>query len=351
MTYVIGDPSTFTWGANYPGTPMPPEDELRSQRNGRFILILRYIILGAYILYAARRNSLPYSALGIYFRHFFPLTLIGVVAGLLFLSLRKLATSVWPTLVWNNPTHPITKGPVSIWVVIILIGGFAEELWRAFCLIGLQNDGLQTGFVVLLTSAVFAASQVGGKPTRISGNPIEVFSTAAIGMGLAILFLRFDSFLLVGSANITYYLATLYFVRTRTTHTVETNHRARIRETFAPLARDKSVRDDRATRTAGQTRYGRKCPICNKPVELQLINYSTPFRCQNCDAMLCISSFYAWLTHGSSITLTALILWRLLHMEFLLAAIGGLILGIPLRGAVRFLIKPFVPLEASDVVR
>jgi Type II CAAX prenyl endopeptidase Rce1-like len=194
---------------------MPPEDELRSQRNGRLILILRYIILGAYILYAARRNSLPYSALGIYFRHFFPLTLIGVVAGLLFLSLRRLATTVWPALAWNNSTSPITRGPVSIWVVIILIGGNVEELWRAFCLVRLQNEGLQTAFVILLTSGVFAASQLGGKPSRISGKLVEVYSTVAIGIGLAILFLRFNSFLLVASANITYYLAALYFTRTR----------------------------------------------------------------------------------------------------------------------------------------
>jgi len=63
-------------------------------------------------------------------------------------------------------------------------------------------------------------------------------------------------------------------------------------------------------------RYGRNCPICGKPVELRLITYGAPFRCQDCDAMLDISSFYAWLTHALATTVAFVVLWKVFILIF-----------------------------------
>lgn len=104
-------------------------------------------------------------------------------------------------------------------------------------------------------------------------------------------------------------------------------------------------------RESGQgVRYGRNCPICGKPVELRLITYDAPFRCQSCNAMLDISSFYALLTHSLSAPLAFIFLWKVIHLEFWFAAFGGLLLILPLRSSVRSITKPMVPLEPSDVV-
>jgi hypothetical protein len=99
-----------------------------------------------------------------------------------------------------------------------------------------------------------------------------------------------------------------------------------------------------------KVRYGRNCPICCEPVELRLITYGTPFRCQNCDAMLDISSFYAWLTHALSTALAFVILWKAFHIDFWFAAFGSLLFSFPLRAFVRSVTKPAIPLEPSDVV-
>jgi endogenous inhibitor of DNA gyrase (YacG/DUF329 family) len=99
-----------------------------------------------------------------------------------------------------------------------------------------------------------------------------------------------------------------------------------------------------------KVRYGRNCPICGKPVELRLITYGVPFRCQNCNAMLDISSFYAWLTHALASTLGLIVLWKVFHLEFWFAAIGALVLNLPLKAWLRAITKPIVPLEPSDVV-
>ncbi|MFY9805515.1 MAG: hypothetical protein WA211_13800 [Candidatus Acidiferrales bacterium] len=103
-------------------------------------------------------------------------------------------------------------------------------------------------------------------------------------------------------------------------------------------------------RTEQAVRHGRNCPICAKPVELKLITYNAPFRCQSCGAMLDISSFYAWLTHALSTTLAFLLLWQVVHFDFWFAAIGSLILNFPLKALIRPLTKPIIPLEPSDVV-
>ncbi len=99
-----------------------------------------------------------------------------------------------------------------------------------------------------------------------------------------------------------------------------------------------------------EVRYGRGCPICGKPVELRLINYAAPFRCQNCDAMLDIASFYTWLTHALSTTVALVVLWKVFHWGFWFAAVGAVVLSVPMDGLIRGMTKSVVPLEPSDVV-
>lgn len=66
--------------------------------------------------------------------------------------------------------------------------------------------------------------------------------------------------------------------------------------------------------------------------------------------MLDISSFYAWLTHASASTLALIVLWKAIQFEFWIAVIGALVLNVPLKGFIRRITKPIVPLEPSDVV-
>jgi endogenous inhibitor of DNA gyrase (YacG/DUF329 family) len=103
-------------------------------------------------------------------------------------------------------------------------------------------------------------------------------------------------------------------------------------------------------RPAQKIRYGRNCPICGKAVELRLIAYGVPFRCQSCKAMLDISSLYTWLTHALASTLGFIVLWWLFHFGFWFAAVGALVLNLPLKAFIRAMTRPLVPLEPSDQV-
>jgi Type II CAAX prenyl endopeptidase Rce1-like len=136
-----------------------------------------------------------------------------VASGLLLVALRNLASFQWPGLRWRNPTHPTLTGPTSIWLCIIVVGGFAEEFWRAFCLVGFRHEDATRITAILITSVVFALSQLAGRPGRISGNTQELFFTAIVGACLAQLLFVFHSLLIVVSANITYSASCFYKLR------------------------------------------------------------------------------------------------------------------------------------------
>jgi hypothetical protein len=66
--------------------------------------------------------------------------------------------------------------------------------------------------------------------------------------------------------------------------------------------------------------------------------------------MLDVPSFYSWLTHALSTMLIFLVLWKAFHLDFWFAAVGALVLNLPVKELVRAITKSIVPLEPSDVV-
>jgi hypothetical protein len=69
---------------------------------------------------------------------------------------------------FENPDHSATRGPIVVWTIIILLGACSKELWRALALYLLRHDGMTTVNAILLTAAVFALSELGGRPSLIS---------------------------------------------------------------------------------------------------------------------------------------------------------------------------------------
>ena len=185
---------------------MPRELELRVQRNGRVLWILRYAILISYVLYGLHGNTIhkgtPIQSL-----------FLGIIAGVALIQVRYLAIKVWPGLDFQNAAHPMTTGPTGVWAVIIVLGGCAEELWRAFCLGALHRTGSSVGFAILCTSVVFAISELAGRPSRISSQPEEIYFTTLVGACMAGLFVTFHSLTMIICANIVYHGLAFYRLR------------------------------------------------------------------------------------------------------------------------------------------
>lgn len=192
---------------------MPADKQRSVERSGRLLWILRYLLLDAYIFYALQKTVARYPSVGFILNHSILSLLSGATLGILFTLIRIYGASWRPGLRLANAWQPEASGPISIWLTIILVGGFSEELWRAFCIVAIQNDGKNPQFAVLLTSAVFAISQLSGRPSRITSNRDEIFFTALIGVALGTLFLATGSLVSVVTANIVYQVSLLYVLR------------------------------------------------------------------------------------------------------------------------------------------
>jgi hypothetical protein len=86
LAYFLGDPAVFKWGLAHGAEPMPVALDLRAQRIGRLLWILRYAILSAYVLYglrliAVQKNRAPIQA-----------AIVGIIVGL-----RSFRYDSWPS--------------------------------------------------------------------------------------------------------------------------------------------------------------------------------------------------------------------------------------------------------------
>jgi Type II CAAX prenyl endopeptidase Rce1-like len=206
LAYLFGDPAAFRWGLEHGSEAMPPAVELRTQRNGRVYWILRYLVLSAYLLYGLR--AIPIHTVT-------PIrsAIVGIILGLALVQVRLLAIRLWPDLSFANAAHPALLGPIGVWAAIIVLGGFSEELWRAFCLVSLHRDGSNMEAAILGTSVVFALSELAGRPSRISSQREEVAFTVLVGVCLAELFLTFHSVTMIICANVAYNGLSFYRLR------------------------------------------------------------------------------------------------------------------------------------------
>jgi Type II CAAX prenyl endopeptidase Rce1-like len=185
---------------------MPPSLERRTQRTGRLLWILRYVVLLAYVMYGLRAVTIQKGAP-------FRSAIVGLVVGAALVQVRLLLITVWPNLGFANAAHPALLGPVGVWSAIIVLGGISEELWRAFCLVSLRQGGSNIEAEILATSGAFALAELCGRPSRISSQREEIAFTFMVGVFLAALFLTFHSLSMIICANIAYSGLSFYRLR------------------------------------------------------------------------------------------------------------------------------------------
>jgi hypothetical protein len=214
LAYLLLDPTLGSWAQEHRyDEPMPPAEEHRTQRTGRYLWILRYAILWVYIFYASHKSLTSYLAPSLTLAVARPV-LEGLTIGVLLVAMRSSCKIWWPDLDFEFDRHPENTGPSFEWILIIVFGAFAEEEWRVFCLVGIQRDS-SLQLAVILTSVVFALSQLAGRPSRLSIRSAELFFTIVVGLFLAGLFLVSHSLPALIAANMMYHLCGLYMTRKR----------------------------------------------------------------------------------------------------------------------------------------
>lgn len=209
LVYLLGDPAAYAWGLNHGSEPMPASIALRTERNGRLIWIVRYLILISYVVYGMQglvvRSGTPIRS-----------ALLGITVGIALILLRYFVVPRWLEVPFENPDHPATRGPIAIWTIIILLGGCSEELWRAFALYLLRHDGMSAVNAILLTAAVFALSELGGRPSLISSRRDELYFTVFVGICFGEMLIKSRSLSMIACANVVYHGLAFYLIRSKT---------------------------------------------------------------------------------------------------------------------------------------
>jgi membrane protease YdiL (CAAX protease family) len=270
----------------------------RILRNHRYLLPVNGAILCTFIYVLMRRYSLPARVLGLHL-HGLPIWLgLGVGIGVAYLTLthpwamRRVAGTSY-----EGPEY-LARGSAGLWVLINLVACFAEELWRAFCLVSLARLNHRAVFAVAITSLAFALAHYGGQ--RSSSFEIgNLLGYATSGVLFAVVFLWSGSIVATYTGHLLTNLVVLYRVR-RAKRTEE--REGEVADGFA-ISKEPSSEgsptgnfsrpawrlDDGAEGNGGQ-RVGRPwtlpCPACRREIARADVRSKGSFPCPYCGTPL-----------------------------------------------------------------
>lgn len=185
---------------------MPPEVLERSEAVGRYLSFLVDALIVGLILALSRKTSLGAAAIGLHLRDWKSNAAVGIFAGVLLVITQRILLNSIPV----NPEHPFTckvrRGPIPLWMLILLAGAFSEELWIAFCLVTLKSAWHSSALSVLLACMVFAAAHYS---YRFWG----ALAVALKGVISALLFLHYGSLFVTFFFHFIGNLGSLYWNR------------------------------------------------------------------------------------------------------------------------------------------
>lgn len=190
VALLVPEPNWLVWWWRTGGSPMPPELMERSKRNEGNLLLIKFILLILASYFFARVVLISFSSLG--FRKVQPngLLLVGVLAGALLVGWVSAMRSAAAKIVkHSNHLQEFLLRESTLRVLLInVLGGFAEEFWRALALTTLDKAGVSIGYEIFFTSVFFGVGHV--TSYRSLGYVIGKLLAPTIGgIFLAILFL------------------------------------------------------------------------------------------------------------------------------------------------------------------
>ena len=146
------------------------------------MFFLRYTFVICFIAGLMFWQSVPAARVGLRLHEWQSNVAIGIIAGVVRIAVLSVLYILIPGLK-QDPTEEFRrKGSTAAWILILLVGAFAEELWIAFCLNTLRETGHSIGLSIILTAIVFGAAHW---QYRLGG----ALATAMLGAISGLLFL------------------------------------------------------------------------------------------------------------------------------------------------------------------
>lgn len=202
------EPVAAAWGFRHGrrgihAPPLPAELRERSERNYRRLLLLKYAALCGCTYFFVHRYSVPTPSLGLRTQHWLIFADLGTATALacsgcvrlLGLAARSLAQGAMRQPAERQPVagprgpDATQQGSAVLWIFGDVLGCFAQEYWRAFCLVSFEAVYRGAALPLVLTSVAFALAHFRGREPA-SYEVGRLASQATFGMVFAVLFFR-----------------------------------------------------------------------------------------------------------------------------------------------------------------
>jgi hypothetical protein len=158
----------FRWGVRRGLAPMPPDVEEHAKSVDREVLLIMHGALLAAVVYLLRGSSISTDAVGLSWNNWKSALALGALCSLAplgtgALTYRRLSPD-------KREEDRESSGPLAVLLGIILLNAFSQELWRAFCLVGLIRLGISTWAALLIAAAAYGALQLVRNTARAMGS-------------------------------------------------------------------------------------------------------------------------------------------------------------------------------------
>jgi membrane protease YdiL (CAAX protease family) len=169
---LLPNPINFFWFMKAGDTPMPPVIAARASRiDPYWILVIEGVTLAS-VLLLIRWASVSAEEMGLYRVEFRDL-LIGSVAGsaigLVATMLLKFLSKHGMDRERGDASDSRVGGSFILWVVVISVVAFSEELWRVTCFVLLFRAGFTVVTAITLATIAFALAHVSNGVARALG--------------------------------------------------------------------------------------------------------------------------------------------------------------------------------------
>jgi len=223
----IWEPVASQWGRDHHSLMMPPDVIETSEKNGRYLLFLKYALLCVILFLLAGEHPWSVVRAASHSRGVPSLVIVGAVGGVSLFVCKRLLILPWPSLSASERTpldssgeailrtHPYLRGPVLFWLATFLAGGAAEEFWRAVCIGAFQQNDYSPILAILLTAPAFSVAHASGMPPRLPGGLAHMGVEIIIGSVLGLVFVWSGSLLSLWIASVIYYTSDFYWLRRR----------------------------------------------------------------------------------------------------------------------------------------
>lgn len=188
------EPVQLRWWIRTGGVPMPDAISAQSIRNEANLLITKFVFIIIATCLAARWASIPLASVGFTLKQPTPVVAAGVVVCVFELfwasRMRHLSEQIRRDVADDSPLF-LKQSPRKIFVTI-LVGGFAEELWRAVAILAFKHSAHSSTQAVMLTSVAFGIGHL-QSPQSPAKALARIFRPTVAGVPLAVLFLWSNS--------------------------------------------------------------------------------------------------------------------------------------------------------------